>query len=440
MKYGKAHSHFVFGAAILVASGFAIQAGADHSNDDLLLEFFDEGVRYSDRIEFPNRVGVLGNVATGRGQFGIAADGVSSDSSTAIFQGNSQIAGPVVSNGRICFTCHRPDQRLGLNKLPLHDHIAANDVLFTGLVADTGNEPLGLVNFDELGLLFHRPGRFNPLLPATSPFRQVFFWRKSTPLNNVVFTFGNLNDGRMRELTETTRGALFVHTQNGDLRFDDLIPLSAVRNIAAFMESTIDPPELADLLDPAAPLHDTLVNNPFYTVNATTQAEKRGQKLFQKHCFTCHNMPNVFSNRDHVDGLPLSFPPHDGHVMDIGVAQQNFHDLEFRRFDAATGQRVPVVLPLVKQDGTRVQYTVTDDVGTAASTGRYEDLHRFKVPQLRRVKDLAPYFHDNSMATLADVIDYFDSPAYNNSKDGRKHPIHLNDNEKADLVAFLNVL
>lgn len=440
MKTKKTHSSYLIAAAVLLSTGFALQADAGGSNADFLLQFFDEGVRYTDRIEFPNRVGTLGNVSLGQGQFGIAADGVSADSTTAIFEGTSSIAGPVVSNGRTCFTCHRPDQRLGLNKLPLHDHIPQSDVLFTGLVADTGVEPLGLVNFDELGLLFHRPGRFNPLLPETDPFRQVFFWRKSSPLLNVVFTFGNLNDGRMRELTETTRGAFLTHTQNTDLRFDDLLPLAALRNVASFMESTIDPPELADLLDEGAPLYNTLVNDPYYTVNVVTPAQNHGKQVFQKNCFSCHNMPNVFSNRDHVDGLPLAFPPHYGHVMDIGVAQQNFHNLEFRRFDPDTGNRVPVELPLVKEDGTRVLWTVTDDLGVAAATGRYEDLHRFKIPQLRRVKELAPYFHDNSMATLADVIDYFDSPAYNNSKDGRKHPIHLNACEKADLLAFLNIL
>lgn len=440
MKLGRKPIHFVLGAAILLSTGVALQADASLSDDEFFLETFDNGVRYSDRIEFPNRVGALGNVNVGQGQFGIGADGVTPDDSTAIFEGTSAIAGPVVSNGRTCFTCHRPDQRLGLNKLPLHDHIPSTDVLFTGLVADTGAEPLGLVNFDELGLLFHRPGRFNPLLPDSDPFRKVFFWRKSSALLNVVFTFGNLNDGRMRELVETARGAVMVHTQNGDTRFDDLIPVAALRNIAAFMESTIEPPELADLLNPSAPLHDTLVNDPFYTVDAVTAAEQRGQSLFQRYCFSCHNMPNVFSNRDHVDGLPLSFPPHYGHVMDIGVAQQNFHNLEFRRFDPDTGQRVDVVLPLVKEDGTRIAWTVTDDIGTAAATGRYEDLHRFKIPQLRRVKELAPYFHDNSMPTLAAVVDYFDSPAYNNSKDGQNHPIHLNTQQKADLLAFLNIL
>jgi len=155
---------------------------------------------------------------------------------------------------------------------------------------------------------------------------------------------------------------------------------------------------------------------------------------------SCHNMPNVFGNVDHAGGHPLDFPPRFGHTMDIGVAQRNLHGLEFRRFDPGTGTRVPVTVPLVAQDGTMVSWTVTDDIGSAAATGRFEDLHRFKVPQLRNISQLAPYFHDNSAATLEEVVDYFTSDDYNRSADGKQHRIHMNDAQKADLVAFLNIL
>ncbi|UQA56122.1 c-type cytochrome [Polyangium aurulentum] len=430
---------WILGASLLLAGAASVRAIAS-PKDDVLRALHDASVRHSTDIHFPNRVGALGDPVAGQAKFGIAADGESPDDSQAIFEGQSSIAGTVVSNGRTCFSCHRPYERLGLPPPPLTDTIPLTDVLFTGLEADTGDEPLGFVNFNQLGLLFHRPGRFNPLLPPESPFRRVFFWRKSTPILNTVFTFGNLGDGRMRELTETARGAFMVHTQNGDLRFDDLLPLQDLRDVAAFMESQIDPPELAALLDPSDPLHDTLVDDPFHTVQATTPAEKRGQKLFAQNCMSCHDMPNVFSNRAHVNGPPLLFPPAYGHVMDIGVSQRNKHGLEFRRYDAGTGQRVPVVIPLVKIDGTIVPWTVTDDIGAAATTARYEDLHRFKVPQLRRVSELGPYFHDHSAATLEEVVDYFTSDWYNQSPDGRKHPIHLNAKQKADLVAFLKIL
>jgi cytochrome c peroxidase len=151
-------------------------------------------------------------------------------------------------------------------------------------------------------------------------------------------------------------------------------------------------------------------------------------------------MPNVFGNRDHVNNPPGNTPPPYGHSFDVGVSQRNFHHLEFRRFDVPTGTRVPIVLPLATQYGQTVMVTVVDDVGLAAATGRYEDLHKFKVPQLRRVKDLGPYFHDNSANTLEEVVDYFNGPDYNSSLDGRDHPIHLSHEQRDALLAFLRIL
>ena len=48
------------------------------------------------------------------------------------------------------------------------------------------------------------------------------------------------------------------------------------------------------------------------------------------------------------------------------------------------------------------------DEGRAAITGKPEDRGAFKTPTLREVARTAPYMHDGSLATLADVIDYYD--------------------------------
>jgi hypothetical protein len=425
--------------AMVAVPALALGASPDNGH---LREVYDQAVEYTSRIDFPPRIGGAGDPIRGQRAFGLSADGTTIDPSEALFTGVSVIAGPVQGNGRVCATCHRPDPslHLGLPPAPLSSSVPQDDPLFTGLAADTGPEPLGLPNFDNLALLFHRPNRLNPLFSPDDPLRLVFVWRKTNRLINTVFTFGLLNDGRMRELVETTRNAVFTHTQDGDLRFDDLTDPQRLRDIAAFMESQIDPPELADLLDASAPLHDQLVTDPFYTVNTATDLERRGQGVFQKNCMTCHNMPNVFSNRDHVDGPPLNRPPLYGHTFDIGVAERNALKLEFRRFDPATGTRTPIVLHLANQEGATVDVTVVDDIGAAAATLRFEDLHRFKVPQLRRIKDLGPYFHDNSAATLEDVVDYFNGDDYNRSIDGRRYPIHLGSAERKALLAFLRVL
>jgi hypothetical protein len=110
------------------------------------------------------------------------------------------------------------------------------------------------------------------------------------------------------------------------------------------------------------------VNDPFFTVPLATDLERRGRGVFIEKCMTCHNMPNVFSNRDHVDAQPLNRPPLYGHTFDVGVAERNALGLEVRRFDATSGTRVPVVLPLARQDGTTIMVTVTDDIGAAGVT------------------------------------------------------------------------
>ncbi|HYV48522.1 MAG TPA: hypothetical protein VFA20_26865 [Myxococcaceae bacterium] len=414
---------------------------ADRSLSDELRETYDPSIRTTDAVEFPERIGDRGDPDAGRAAFGIGADGVTQDPTEALFQGQSLVAGQVVSNGTTCATCHRtePGLFLGLPPLPLSATIPPTDVIFTGRGADNGTEPLGLAVFDQFGLLHHRPTRLNPLLPNTLP-KELFFWRKTTRLINTVFTHGFLNEGRMRELVETSRGAVFTHTQSGDLRFDDLVPRQKLLDISRFMEEQIFPSELRALLDPNDPMYPTLVRDPFATVHPTTGQERLGQAVFRSSCMDCHNMPNVFSNVTHRNNPPGSSPPPYGETFDIGIAQRNALGLEFRFFDTTTGQRVPIVLPLAAQDGTTVNVTVVDDVGLAAATGRYEDLHRFKVPQLRRISQLGPYFHDNSSATLEEVVDYFNGPVYNASPDGRRHPIHLSAAERDALLAFLRIL
>jgi cytochrome c peroxidase len=65
----------------------------------------------------------------------------------------------------------------------------------------------------------------------------------------------------------------------------------------------------------------------------------------------------------------------------------------------------------------------------------------FKTPTLRNVDQRAPYMHDGSLATLAGVIEHYDTSFVRRaSLDTQMRPLSLSADEKADLLAFLGTL
>jgi cytochrome c peroxidase len=81
------------------------------------------------------------------------------------------------------------------------------------------------------------------------------------------------------------------------------------------------------------------------------------------------------------------------------------------------------------------------DQGRAKITADPADIGAFKTPTLREVASTGPYMHDGSLATLADVVEFYD-------KGGEPNPhlslemqrLDLTAAEKTDLVEFLKAL
>ena len=74
-------------------------------------------------------------------------------------------------------------------------------------------------------------------------------------------------------------------------------------------------------------------------------------------------------------------------------------------------------------------FEVTDP-GRALITGKCADIGKLKGPILRGLAARAPYFHNGSAATLADVVEFYN----------QRFDIGFTDQQKADLVAFLSSL
>ncbi len=83
-----------------------------------------------------------------------------------------------------------------------------------------------------------------------------------------------------------------------------------------------------------------------------------------------------------------------------------------------------------------------DDRGRGAVFALAAAEHSFKTPGLREIARSAPYMHDESLATLEDVIDHYAGGVAERATLSRDVPrgLTLSAGERADLVAFLAAL
>jgi cytochrome c peroxidase len=78
------------------------------------------------------------------------------------------------------------------------------------------------------------------------------------------------------------------------------------------------------------------------------------------------------------------------------------------------------------------------DVGRFEHSKLLGDRGAFKTPTLREIARTAPYMHDGRMATLEDVVEYYNKGGEPNPQlDEEIFPLKLTDQQKKDLVTFL---
>ena len=78
------------------------------------------------------------------------------------------------------------------------------------------------------------------------------------------------------------------------------------------------------------------------------------------------------------------------------------------------------------------------DVGRFAVTKDDKDYGAFKTPTIRNVALTAPYMHDGSVATLEEVVEWYDKGGHPSKHLSEKiRPLKLSDQDEADLVEFM---
>lgn len=242
-----------------------------------------------------------------------------------------------------------------------------------------------------------------------------------TTLNSPALDPVIMLDGRQQTLQSQANGAILDHAQGFAPSAAQLDRIKAFELTNEFFTS----PEMIKLAregtDPGLP-------------RGNTESEKRGRRFYEdvldfqdfKHglCAGCHAGPML--NQTNLASQIFFGVPIGTRFQNIGVNFFNDAKLPLQEFVFDTG------LPSER-------HVWSTDIGRSAVTGvlpeedvAFDNFEAFKIPQLRGVKDTAPYFHDNSAKTLEDVMNHYARIFF---------PfIILTEQDKADLVAYTKLL
>jgi len=416
------------------------------------------------------------------------------------------------SNGRSCATCHVLEEDTTLHPESVAWRLAHNpaDPLFHPLDADDPNAPTPTFEHLKKGLIrvvLPLPDNMDLVdfdgNVTTPPERTIEVWRGVPSVADTAFTGPYQLDGRQATLEEQAQAAITNHSQGPKLLRREL------EQIADFERQTFSSPRawfVSRLVDYGLPLGEIPVPEKFAPLTA---GEERGRKVYDQACQACHGSATTdrIIDRDvHdfgfpelkpdgnvrfavVDGKPSPVlrPRPDDEFLNVGFGFGSYagqlgkakvfnSDVElpryrFRFYSDATREHAVVDLPPVPatQSGDPFDFhpqldaqgapivgpnltpqLFSTDPGRAAISGEPADFEAFDVPPLRGIARTAPYYHDNSIETLEDVVDNYSRfvlraiPPLHLQVHPPEHPDTppeaLSREEKADLLAFLRRL
>ena len=206
---------------------------------------------------------------------------------------------------------------------------------------------------------------------------------------------------------------------------DEQVVVGLAKALAAWQATRVSP------RTPFDAFRDALARGELRSAGAYPLAAQRGLRLFigEARCSVCHSGPH-FSNGEFADiGLPFFLPPALGGV-DSGrhAGLRALRESRFTRLgphhDGDASQDVRALL-------------------TRQATLEPRHFGEFRVPGLRQLVHTAPYWHDGSAASLAEVLRHYS--ALNEDRlhsDGERilRRLNLTPTQAADLEAFLRSL
>ncbi|GMU06110.1 cytochrome-c peroxidase [Corallococcus caeni] len=374
------------------------------------------------------------------------------------------------TNGRSCATCHVLADNTALTPAHVEALWARNpaDPLFNRIDADDPAAPVPTYEHLKKGLVrvvLPLPANMDVIdvqgNVITAPDRKVSVWRAVPSIADTSFSGPFQADGRETDLVPQAQSAVTSHSQGGT------VPLPVLQRIAAFERTVFSSPRarfVSELLEQGWPLSAIPDPDALLLLDAS---ERRGRDVYNLACEACHGdrTRNRIVNRATHDALfyalkpdgniqytvtpggrpePVRVPRPHSEFLNAGYAYMtylgqrgvvplyntsvDFPQYRFRFYTDGTRQHpvtdlppIPVtasgdpddINPALDENGAPIvgpalaaQWSSTDP-GRALISGDPAEFESFDVPSLRGIARTAPYFHDNSHATLAEAVDTY---------------------------------
>ena len=354
-------------------------------------------------------------------------------------------------NGRACADCHiatdsfqlspaSVEARFQLLQRRLRRNPDADDPLFRPIDADdfriNGENASDFSNLRQNGLVritFPLPSNISLIDPVTNlPSSEGFVdvWRSVPTVNDVALTGADTGifwprgpndtggyqlDARVATLQEQALGAFFNHAQ-----MQKTPPQRLLDDLSSFQRVLFTNHRVRALSDAVrdgtTPLPDP---DP-----RLTALEQQGKAVFERACMQCHGGPGLSTPQATPQAPPAPV-----------IRFHNIFSQCPRPVDVATPARfvfaaclpqlarnvrtyeialsVPTTTPSgVLPAGTRIRRTSSDPgraliTGFVGGPGALDDWEKFDVPGLRGISSTAPYFINNSAATLEEMVDHY---------------------------------
>jgi cytochrome c peroxidase len=340
-------------------------------------------------------------------------------------------------DGRVCATCHTNENNGTLSPAQAQALYARDPdaPLFRSIDSDdgVGSSYTRLLANATIRIHIPLPANIRPLddLSATEA---VFNRGIPTTLNTPALDPTLMSDGRAANLQDQALGAINSH-------FEPLVQPTSCQldDIAAFEQTLFSSLQLA-AYSRGAPLELPAGN---------TASEQRGRAFFTGTgvCGACHG--GVLMNTNPTS--PVG--PHFSNAL-AGLLPTDQHPNPIRMWLMLMpdGSVPPARLcALAGGSLTSTPYAAckvpSGDPARALITGNPVFTNVVKIPILWNIRNTAPYFHDNSADTLQEVVDHYDSlfrllpfVVQGLTPPGTVVPNGLSDQDKADIIAFMNLL